>query len=160
MLRALTLARGIGHVRNIPRHFTLRPRASCQIADPSPSLPVALQHRGTPAGPNLGGLRGRSVLICAKRGLPMLGTTIDAPGGARPPGGRANASGSPFLDPARIEPSRGAAYRASVQLSENANAQVLKGRPSRSFGHGWPAASTPFRDKRAPRAGIRTVHTP
>ena len=51
-------------------------------------------------------------------------------------------------------------YRASVQLSEKASAQVLKGRPSRSLGHGRPAASTPFRVRRAPSAGISNVHTP
>src|SRR5262249_535546 len=45
-------------------------------------------------------------------------------------------------------------YRASVQLSENASALVLKGRPSRSVGHDLPLASTPLRESRVPSAGI------
>jgi NADPH-dependent curcumin reductase CurA len=53
-----------------------------------------------------------------------------------------------------------AGYRASVQLSENASALVLNGRPSRSRFHGFPAACTPLRVRRAPSAGISTVHTP
>ena len=51
-------------------------------------------------------------------------------------------------------------YRASVQLSEKASALVLKGRPSRSVGHDLPLASTPLRESRVPRAGIKSVHTP
>ncbi len=51
-------------------------------------------------------------------------------------------------------------YRASVQLSEKASAQVLNGRPSRSIGQGLPAASMPLRVRRAPSAGIRSVQTP
>src|SRR5205807_3271326 len=51
-------------------------------------------------------------------------------------------------------------YRASVQLSENASALVLNGLPSRSRFHGLPAAWMPLRDRRAPRAGTSTVHTP
>ena len=51
-------------------------------------------------------------------------------------------------------------YRASVQLSENASAQVLNGRPSRCSGQGLPAASTPLRVRRAPSAGISSVQTP
>ena len=51
-------------------------------------------------------------------------------------------------------------YRAAVQLSENASAQVLNGCPSRSRGHGLPTACTPLRVSRAPSAGISTVHTP
>ena len=53
-----------------------------------------------------------------------------------------------------------ARYRLSVQLSEKANAHVLNGLPSRSLAHGRPTASIPFRKRRAPRAGTRTVHTP
>ena len=49
---------------------------------------------------------------------------------------------------------------ASVQLSENANADVENGRPSRSRGQDRPAASTPLRTRRVPSAGISTVHTP
>src|SRR6476646_10845065 len=49
---------------------------------------------------------------------------------------------------------------ASVQLSENANADVEKGRPSRSRGQDCPLASMPLRTRRVPRAGINTVHTP
>ena len=49
---------------------------------------------------------------------------------------------------------------ASVQLSENANADVEKGRPSRSRGQDCPLASMPFRTRRVPSAGINTVHTP
>ncbi len=51
-------------------------------------------------------------------------------------------------------------YRPSVQLSEKASAQVLKGRDSRSRGQGWPLASLPLRVRRAARAGIRIVQTP
>ena len=51
-------------------------------------------------------------------------------------------------------------YRASVQLSENARAQVLNGRPSRCVANGRPMACTPLRVSRAPSAGISTVHTP
>jgi hypothetical protein len=51
-------------------------------------------------------------------------------------------------------------YRASVQLSENAKAQVLNGRPSRSVANARPAASTPLRVSRAPSEGINKVHTP
>jgi hypothetical protein len=61
-----------------------------------------------------------------------------------------------IFPPVRFFPS----YLASVQLSENASAQVLNGRPSRCFGQGCPAAWTPFRTSRAPNAGINTVHTP
>jgi hypothetical protein len=50
--------------------------------------------------------------------------------------------------------------RCSVQLSENASAQVLNGRPSRSRGQGWPRACSPSTVRRAPSAGISTVHTP
>ena len=50
--------------------------------------------------------------------------------------------------------------RASVQLSENANADVEKGRPSRSRGQDCPLASMPLRTRRVPSAGINTVHTP
>ena len=49
---------------------------------------------------------------------------------------------------------------ASVQLSENANADVENGRPSRSRGQDRPLASTPLRTRRVPSAGINTVHTP
>ena len=49
---------------------------------------------------------------------------------------------------------------ASVQLSENANADVENGRPSRSRGQDRPFASTPLRTRRVPSAGISTVHTP
>jgi hypothetical protein len=49
---------------------------------------------------------------------------------------------------------------ASVQLSENANADVEKGRPSRSRGQDCPLASMPLRTRRVPSAGINTVHTP
>ena len=49
---------------------------------------------------------------------------------------------------------------ASVQLSENANADVEKGRPSRSRGQDFPLASMPLRTRRVPSAGINTVHTP
>ena len=49
---------------------------------------------------------------------------------------------------------------ASVQLSENANADVEKGRPSRSRGQDCPLASAPLRTRRVPSAGINTVHTP
>src|SRR5690349_5088526 len=35
-------------------------------------------------------------------------------------------------------------YTASVQLSENANADVENGRPSRSRRHDWPLASMPL----------------
>ena len=49
---------------------------------------------------------------------------------------------------------------ASVQLSENAKADVENGRPSRSRGQDRPAASTPLRTRRVPSAGISTVHTP
>jgi hypothetical protein len=48
----------------------------------------------------------------------------------------------------------------SVQLSENANADVEKGRPSRSRGQDCPLASMPLRTRRVPSAGINTVHTP
>ena len=41
-----------------------------------------------------------------------------------------------------------------------ANADVEKGRPSRSRAHDRPAASTPLRTRRVPSAGISTVHTP
>ena len=41
-------------------------------------------------------------------------------------------------------------YLASVQLSEKASAQVLKGFPSRWRGQGWPEASSPLRVRRAP----------
>src|SRR5690349_1564489 len=51
-------------------------------------------------------------------------------------------------------------YCASVQLSENARAQVLNGRPSRSRGQGRPAALTPLRVSCAPNAGINSVQTP
>src|SRR5262245_46994652 len=49
---------------------------------------------------------------------------------------------------------------ASVQLSENANADVEKGRPSRSRGQDCPLPSMPLRTRRVPSAGINTVHTP
>ena len=49
---------------------------------------------------------------------------------------------------------------ASVQLSENASADVENGRPSRSRGQDRPVASTPLRTRRVPSAGISTVHTP
>ena len=52
------------------------------------------------------------------------------------------------------------AQTASVQLSENANADVENGRPSRSRGQDRPFASTPLRTRRVPSAGISTVHTP
>ena len=51
-------------------------------------------------------------------------------------------------------------YRGSVQLSENASAQVLNGRPSRCTGQDRPAAATPSTVRRAPKAGISSVHTP
>jgi hypothetical protein len=51
-------------------------------------------------------------------------------------------------------------YRVFVQLSENASAQVLKGRVSRSRGHGRPTACSPFRVRRALIAGTRIVQTP
>ena len=54
----------------------------------------------------------------------------------------------------------GGGYRASVQLSENARALVLNGRPSRSRGQDCPLASMPLRTRRVPSAGINTVHTP
>ena len=49
---------------------------------------------------------------------------------------------------------------ASVQLSEKANADVEKGRPSRSRCQDRPLASMPLRTRRVPSAGIKTVHTP
>src|SRR5260370_40926969 len=51
-------------------------------------------------------------------------------------------------------------YRCSVQLSEKASAQVLKGCPSRSRFHGWPLACAPFTVRRAPSAGMSSVQTP
>ena len=50
--------------------------------------------------------------------------------------------------------------RTSVQLSENASAEVLKGLPSRTRFQGRPEAATPFRVRRAPSAGTSTVQTP
>ena len=62
----------------------------------------------------------------------------------------------------RVRRKRGTAppQTASVQLSENANADVENGRPSRSRGQDRPFASTPLRTRRVPSAGISTVHTP
>ncbi len=79
----------------------------------------------------------------------------------RPQVGRAPIDGDPigFVGHSALA-GHGSAYLASVQLSENASALVLKGRPSRSRFQGLPAAWTPLRVKRAPRAGMRTVHTP
>jgi hypothetical protein len=51
-------------------------------------------------------------------------------------------------------------HTTSVQLSENANADVEKGRPSRSRFQDCPLASMPLRTRRVPSAGINTVHTP
>jgi hypothetical protein len=65
---------------------------------------------------------------------------------------RSNSRRLPLLD---VPP-----QRASVQLSENANADVEKGRPSRSRGQDCPLASMPLRTRRVPSAGINTVHTP
>ena len=48
----------------------------------------------------------------------------------------------------------------TVQLSENASADVENGRPSRCRGHDRPLASTPLRTRRVPSAGINTVQTP
>src|SRR5262249_1318326 len=42
---------------------------------------------------------------------------------------------------------------ASVQLSENANADVEKGRPSHSRGQDCPLTSMPLRTRRVPSAG-------
>ena len=53
-----------------------------------------------------------------------------------------------------------APQRASVQLSENASADVEKGRPSRSRFQDCPLASTPLRTRRVPSAGINTAQTP
>src|SRR5262245_51379047 len=44
---------------------------------------------------------------------------------------------------------------ASVQLSEKANADVEKGRPSRSRGHDCPLASMPLRTRRVPKYQYR-----
>jgi hypothetical protein len=67
------------------------------------------------------------------------------------------------LDRRRFSTPRGVlkdAYAASVQLSHRPRTQVLEGRPSRSRGHGCPAAAIPLRVSRAPPAGISTVHIP
>src|SRR5882757_4077347 len=50
--------------------------------------------------------------------------------------------------------------RGSVQLSEKASAEVLKGRPSRSRGHGLPRACWPLQVSRPLSAGTNTVQTP
>ena len=50
--------------------------------------------------------------------------------------------------------------RGSVQLSENASAEVLKGRPSRSRFHGLPRACWPLQVSRPLSAGTSTVQTP
>ena len=63
------------------------------------------------------------------------------------------------LGPMSATPCR-SAQTASVQLSENANADVEKGRPSRSRFQDCPLASMPLRMRRVPSAGINTVHTP
>ena len=48
-----------------------------------------------------------------------------------------------------------------VVLDEgSANADVEKGRPSRSRFQDCPLASMPLRTRRVPSAGINTVHTP
>src|SRR5258708_4227813 len=57
-------------------------------------------------------------------------------------------------------PRRRGNYRASVQLSEKASADVLKGRPSRCNGQGLPPAMVSLRVRRAPKAGISKVQTP
>src|SRR4051812_50051193 len=49
---------------------------------------------------------------------------------------------------------------ASVQLSENANADVENGRPSRSRGQDRPFASTPLRTRRGAGARVNTGGTP
>jgi uncharacterized protein YyaL (SSP411 family) len=67
---------------------------------------------------------------------------------------------------AKLKPARASLNQAvppqtaSVQLSENASAEVENGRPSRSRGHDRPSASTPLRTRRVPSAGISTVQTP
>ena len=50
--------------------------------------------------------------------------------------------------------------RGSVQLSEKASAEVLKGRPSRSRFHGLPRACWPLQVSRPLSAGTSTVQTP
>jgi D-aminopeptidase len=60
------------------------------------------------------------------------------------------------LDYVRVE----RAYFGSVQLSQNASAQLLNGRPSRMRGNGVPFACTPSSVTRAPKAGISTELTP
>jgi hypothetical protein len=52
------------------------------------------------------------------------------------------------------------AQRTSVQLSENASAEVLNGRPSRWRAHDLPRACWPFTESRVPSAGTSTVQTP
>ena len=85
-------------------------------------------------------------------------------GAIRPP--RGNGHGEPGCsspkvpNPEAVAPLAAPPQTASVQLSENANADVENGRPSRSRGQDRPFASTPLRTRRVPSAGISTVHTP
>ena len=51
-------------------------------------------------------------------------------------------------------------YLACVQLSENASAQVLNGRPSRLRGQALPTAFFPLMENEASSAGTNTVQRP